>query len=205
MKRKLQAFGLGILAAAAATSGSIYGQPNPAEHNAPDRAFVTDAINAGDAEITQARAQLSSRDPQVVLYARLMITDHVAANTHLGQLAEQKGIPYPKTNLNVTEQGNTSQNMSADQPSNTTTPVLSARDYMQKEVAEHQKTVALFQSEAQNGVDRDIKVFVGSTLPTLQAHLQMAEEYLAGRPMTMPSPAAPALNNTQPASPSPWR
>ncbi|MBV8689637.1 MAG: DUF4142 domain-containing protein [Candidatus Eremiobacteraeota bacterium] len=203
MNRKLQAFGLGVVLAAAATAGGLHAQPNPAEHNEPDRAFVTDAINAGDLEIAQARAQLSSRDPQVVLFARLMITDHVAANTHLGQLAEQKGIPYPKTNLNVTEQGNTSQNTTPDQPSNTTTPVLSARGYMQKEVADHQKTIALFQSEAQNGVDRDIKVFVGSTLPTLQAHLQMAQDYLAGRPMTMPSPAAPALNNAQPATPTP--
>ncbi|MBV8363557.1 MAG: DUF4142 domain-containing protein [Candidatus Eremiobacteraeota bacterium] len=203
MNRKLQAFSLGIVLAAGATAAGLHAQPNPAEHNDADRAFVTDAINAGDMEIAQARAELSNGDPRIVQYARLMITDHVAANTHLGQLAELKGIPYPKTNLNVTETGNTSQNTTPDQASSTTTPVLSAGAYMQKEVTDHQNTIALFQKQAQNGVDRDIKVFVGNTLPTLQAHLQMAQDYLAGRPMTMPSPVPPALNNAQPATPTP--
>jgi len=203
MYKKTQAFALGLLLATAATAGGIHAQQNPAEHNQPDRDFVTNAINAGDAEITEARTQLTSSDPQVVLFARQMITDHVAANTHLGQLAEQKGIPYPKVNLNVTEQGNTSGNTTPDEASSTNTPVLSAHAYMQKEVTDHHATIALFQDEGRNGVDRDIKVFVGSTLPTLQAHLQMAEDYLAGRPMTIPSPAPGALNNAQPATPSP--
>ncbi|MBV9149309.1 MAG: DUF4142 domain-containing protein [Candidatus Eremiobacteraeota bacterium] len=203
MTHKIKAFALGVLLASAATAGGILAQPNPAEHNQPDRDFVSNAITAGDNEITQARAQLSSHDPQVVLFARQMITDHLAANTHLGQLAEQKGIPYPKVNLNVTSPGNTDMNTSPDQASNTTTAVLAPRDYMQKEVTDHQTTIALFQDEAKNGVDRDIKVFVGSTLPLLQAHLQMAQDYLAGRPMSIPSPAAPSLNNSQSATPGP--
>ncbi len=203
MHKKMRAFALGIVVAAVATAGALRAQPNAAEHNQYDRDFVSNAITAGDQEIAQARAELSSRDPQIVLFARQMITDHVAANTHLGQLAEQKGIPYPKSNLNVTSQGNTDMNTSPDQPGSTNTPVLDARAYMQKEVTDHQNAIALFQNEAKDGVDKDIKVFVGSTLPLLQAHLQMAQDYLAGRPMTLPSPAAPALNNPQPATPGP--
>ncbi|MBV8726633.1 MAG: DUF4142 domain-containing protein [Candidatus Eremiobacteraeota bacterium] len=202
MHKKLKAFALGVLLAAAATAGGLHAQPNPAEHNDYDRDFIPKAITAGDDEVALARTQLTSRDPQVVLFARQMITDHIAANTHLGQLAEQKGIPYPKVNLNVTSQGNQDMNTAPDESSNTTTPVLSPRDYMQKEVTDHESAIALFQDEAKNGVDRDIKVFVGSTLQALQAHLQMAQDYLAGRPMTIPSPA-PALNNSQPATPGP--
>jgi len=203
MQNKIKAFALGIFVAAAATAGGLMAQPNAAEHTQSDRDFVSNAINSGDQEIAQARAELSSGDPQIVLYARQMITDHVAANTHLGQLAEQKGIPYPKTNLNVTSQGNTDMNTTPDQPSSTNTAVLDARTYMQKEVTDHEASIKLFQDEAKDGTDRDIKVFVGSTLPLLQAHLQMAQDYLAGRPMTLPSPAAPSLNNPQPATPSP--
>ncbi len=201
IKTALRAIGIAILLTALARVG--YAATGAAEHTSADRDFVMKAMVAGDAEIAQARAQLSSHDATIRAFARRMILDHVAANTHLAQLAEQKGIPYPHVNVNVTsEPGNVKPNTAT----RTTQPMaraLSPRAYMQKEVSDHQAAIALFKTEARNGTDRDIEVFVGNTIPLLQGHLKMAQDYLAGRRIVMPPLAAPSENNPQGATPSP--
>jgi len=175
-----------------------------AEHTRADRDFVMKATQAGDAELAAARAQLSSRDATIRAYARRMIVDHTAANTELGQLAEQKGIPYSHANVSVSSQpGNPQGSTTTRATGGATSRAMSSRAYMQKEVRDHQAVIALFKGEAHNGTDRDIEVFVGNTLQTLQGHLKMAQDYLAGRHITMPPLAPPAENNMQPIKPSP--
>ena len=195
--------GVAIFVAFAASSSALYAQPNSAEHTSTDREFVMKAMTAGDAEIAQARAQLSIHDATVRAYARRMVLDHVAANTHLAQLAEQKGIPYPHVNVNVTsEPGNVKPNTTTRSSAPTGHP-MSARAYMQMQVRDHERMIALFKTEAKGGTDRDIEVFVGNTLPLLYGHLKMAQDYLAGRRVTMPPLAPPSENNPQSATPSP--
>jgi putative membrane protein len=50
------------------------------------------------------------------------------------------------------------------------------RAYMQDMVKDHEEDVAEFQREANNGSDPDVKAFAGKTLPTLQSHLQSAQD-----------------------------
>ncbi|MBV9149310.1 MAG: DUF4142 domain-containing protein [Candidatus Eremiobacteraeota bacterium] len=196
--------GVAIVVAFAASSSAFLAQANTSEYTSADRDFVMKAMTAGDAEIAQARAQLSTHDATVRAFARRMILDHVAANTHLAQLAEQKGIPYPHVNVNVTSEPGNAKPNTATRASTPTGRAMSARAYMQREVSEHQVAIALFKTEAKSGTDRDIEVFVGNTLPLLQGHLKMAQDYLAGRRVTMPPLAPPSENNPQPAkSPQP--
>lgn len=46
---------------------------------------------------------------------------------------------------------------------------------MQSEVADHKKTIAEFQKEAQSGSDPALKAFAQQSIPVLQKHLQTAE------------------------------
>jgi putative membrane protein len=50
------------------------------------------------------------------------------------------------------------------------------RAYMQDMVRDHQEDVAEFKKESENGGDQDLKGFAAKTLPTLQQHLQMAQD-----------------------------
>jgi putative membrane protein len=49
------------------------------------------------------------------------------------------------------------------------------REYMKTMVSDHKKDVSDFKSEASKAKDPDVKQFAGSTLPTLQEHLQLAQ------------------------------
>ena len=46
---------------------------------------------------------------------------------------------------------------------------------MKMMVADHKKTVSLFEKEAKSGKDPELKQFAATLLPDLQKHLQMAE------------------------------
>ena len=49
------------------------------------------------------------------------------------------------------------------------------RQYIDGAVTDHQKTVKLFQDEAQNGQDAQLKTYAKAMLPALQAHLEEAQ------------------------------
>ncbi|MBV9402543.1 MAG: DUF4142 domain-containing protein [Candidatus Eremiobacteraeota bacterium] len=201
--QRTAAFALSLTFALAAAS-AVMAQPAAREHTQADRDFVMKAMQTGDAEIAEARAELKSKDATVRAFARRMILDHTAANTQLAQLAEQKGIPYPHTNVNVTsEAGNAKPNTATHATGGYVAGALSPRAYMQKEVIDHQAAIALFKAGAKSGSDNDIRVFIGNSLPMLEGHLKMAQDYLAGRRVVMPPLAPSSENNMQAATPSP--
>ena len=49
-------------------------------------------------------------------------------------------------------------------------------EYMKEMVSDHKKDVKEFQSAAKSAADPEIKNFASSTLPTLQQHLDMAQQ-----------------------------
>jgi putative membrane protein len=50
------------------------------------------------------------------------------------------------------------------------------RAYMRDMVKDHKKAVAMFESEAKNGQDPQLKEFAAKCLPTQKEHLRLAEE-----------------------------
>jgi putative membrane protein len=50
------------------------------------------------------------------------------------------------------------------------------RAYINAMVKDHIEDVAEFRKESQTGQDVDIKAFAAKTLPTLQHHLEMAQD-----------------------------
>jgi putative membrane protein len=128
--------------------------------------FMSEAAAGGIAEIELSTlAKSKAQDAEVKKFAQQMIQDHSNANTELKQLAGKKNITLP-TELDPMHKGRKEKLAS-----------LSGADfdseYVQTMVADHEKSVALFQSQANGGTDAEAKAFAAKTLPKLQMHLEM--------------------------------
>lgn len=133
-----------------------------------DRQFASQAAEAGLAEVQmgQLAVERASND-EVKEYAQEMIQEHTQANNELKQLAAQKGITLPQTlnQQHQTAKANLS-NLSGE---------AFDRAYMDLMKQDHAKVVSLFQQQANQGQDLDLKNWAAKTLPNLQEHNQMAQ------------------------------
>ena len=153
-----------------ATAGSVGAVPGSL--STEDRSFVAEAARGGLDEVQDAQlAEQKATSTDVKQFASLMITDHTQANQELIQIARSQGLSLPKTP------------MQAEQRSLEEMQKLSGasfdRQYVKEQVRDHQKTVALFQKEADSGQDPQLKAFAQKYLPKLQQHLQMAQSLAA--------------------------
>ena len=134
-----------------------------------DRTFVSKAAQGGMAEVELGRlATERASNEKVKHFGQQMVDDHSKANEELKNVASNKGTQLPT---------------SMDAQSQATLKHLSNlhgaafdRAYIDDMVKDHQKDVADFQREAEHGTDPDVKAFAAKTLPTLQHHLQMAQD-----------------------------
>ncbi len=144
-----------------------------------DAAFMDQAGRAGIEEVTfgqLARTQASRASTRD--FALRMIDQHTKVNQELTQLATRKQIT-PTTSMDTAHQD------MYDQLQKLHGRAFD-RAYLNGQVADHQTVIELFQNEAVNGTDADVKAFAARTLPQLKMHLQMAEK-LGGK---APAPAA---------------
>lgn len=138
--------------------------------NALDADFAMMAAMGGMAEVEWGKlAADKSTNKNVRNYAKKMVKDHTKANKNLMKVASKKNMTLPTT-------------MSAEQMQvmNSLQAASGAefdRIYVQMSgVDAHQKMAALFQNQVGNGTDTELKEFAAKTLPTVQMHLQMAQE-----------------------------
>lgn len=183
----------------AATSGSASNTSRGASDAKlahADRKFIENAAEGGLAEVQLGQlAAQKAQSPEVKQFGQKMVDDHSKANDQLKQIASSKGVDLP-TDLK-----------SADKREHDRLSKLNGadfdREYMKHMVSDHKKDVSEFEKEAKSGKDADVKSFASSTLPTLQQHLQLAQQAdaavrTAGRSgSTMPT-SAPAAG--QPGS-----
>jgi len=159
--------------------------------SAVDQQFVTAAVRANDQEIDEAQAELNGNgNPAVKMYAQRIIDDHSTANSQLGAIAQSLNLSFPKSHIAVSEP-----DASASAPPAATRPnpqsAMSAKSYMAQEVTEHQQAIALYENEAHNGSSSQLRTYAAQTLPTLQAHLTMAQQYVTTgnvTPVATPTP-----------------
>ena len=142
--------------------------PVHAEVSSSDRDFVAKAVEAGLAEIAEARVALkNSQRPDVQTFARRMIADHSKAHEQLKSIAKAAGIEVPAA------------------PSDQDLMRLKAMGalagsefdnaYIQDQVKAHVAAVELFTQESSQGQDAQLKSFAAATLPTLKEHDTMAK------------------------------
>ena len=136
--------------------------------SAADKRFMTEAAQGGMEEVELGKlAAANGADADVKTFGQRMVDDHTKANDQLKQVAQSKGVTLP---TEVTK----SQRNEINKLSKMTGASFD-KAYMKMMVKDHKKDVAEFQKESKSAKDTDVKSFAGTTLPTLEEHLQMAE------------------------------
>jgi putative membrane protein len=132
-----------------------------------DAEFVDKAGLAGKSEVDAGRLALErSTSPDVRTFAKRMVADHGKANDQLRALGARKGVPVQAARI--------------VDPDVEALRGKSGHDFDVAYVAAagpapHRQAVQLFEDEARNGHDPDLRAFAKTTLPTLRHHLAMAQ------------------------------
>jgi len=131
--------------------------------------FVTVAASAGMAEVKlgQLAVERASSD-DVKKFGQHMVDDHTKANKELMTIIEKQKITVSKD---------------IDRKHQTAIDELSKlkgaefdRAYMAQMVKDHEEAVKLFEGQAREGQDAELKAFAAKTLPTIKMHLEMARK-----------------------------
>ena len=141
-----------------------------AKANAPvdDKDFVTKAVSDGQAEVKLGElAQKNAASDRVKAFGARMVKDHTMANEQLTAAAKNQRIGVvaglDKEHREHFDMLSKLQGQDFD------------REYMKMMKKDHTKAVAMFEAEAKNSTDPDLKKFAETTLPTLREHLTEAK------------------------------
>jgi putative membrane protein len=161
MATMAQTGSIGVAAASAAT-----------HLNAEDQHFINTAAAAGLSEVQEGRMAQSKGGPEVQKIGARMVADHTKANQQLTSLAQSKGatVPDSVTNLQAAQAAHLQE----------TSGSSFDRLYLRDQKRAHEQAISLFETEAQNGKDPNLKNFAATTLPTLKEHLHMIEAAQTG-------------------------
>jgi putative membrane protein len=153
---------------AGAASSSTASSSTSASANA-DQDFISNAAKGNRAEVTLGKmVESKTNNPSVRQFAQQMVKDHTTALNELTQLAQSKNITLPE---GLPDDATAMQSKLSSASGKTLD-----KDYMDGMVDDHKKDVSEFQDASQNAKDPDVKQWAAKTLPTLQAHLQKAEQ-----------------------------
>ncbi len=134
-----------------------------------DKAFLKKAAIGDTAEVQLGQmAEQKASDLKVKAFGQRMVKDHSQNDDLLKSLAQEQHIALP-TELDPEHQ-NAKDALSKKSGSQFD------QDYMRLMLHEHQKTVAMFKHEAQTSQDQTVKTFAQQSLPTLESHLQEAQQ-----------------------------
>lgn len=121
------------------------------------------------AEVEHGRLAAKNASPDDVRqFGQRMVDDHTKANNELKPLAAKKGVTLP-AELDPKHKA------MQDKLSKLKGAELD-RAYMSHMVSAHEQAVALFQKQAKDGKDAELRGFAAKTLPLLQQHLKMARD-----------------------------
>jgi len=129
-----------------------------------DRGFVAKAAVGGLAEVQLGElAQRNGASSQVKQFGAQMVRDHGKANEELKGIASAKAIQPPaQLDAKHAELSARLQKLSGAEFD---------REYVRAMLDAHKADVALFERQAANGRDAELKAFAQKTLPTLRQHL----------------------------------
>ena len=169
-----------------ATTGGPNAQAGAGQMSDADRQFMMTAAKDGMKEVHmgQMAAQQGQSDT-VKKLGQQIAADHTKANQQLMAIAAKKGV---KPDTRATEHGMSKRDMkNFDQA------------WIGMMINDHQKDIGLYQRQAQNGADPDLKAYARKTLPVLQKHLKLvqAAQKKMGSGATNPGGTAPAAGATK--------
>jgi putative membrane protein len=138
-----------------------------------DQKFAVDAAAGGMMEVEAGQLATTKATNQALKdHGKMMVTDHTKANEQLMQIATQKGISLPKA-------------LPADHKQHrdklaSTSGAGFDQLYVQQMIKDHEKTIALFEKQAKNGKDAELRAFAEQTLPKLRQHLEHTRSLASG-------------------------
>ncbi len=138
-----------------------------------DSLFIRQAAIGGKAEVELGNLALAtSTNSSVKDFATMMVADHTKSNEELMAMAKSKSFTLPDS-LDAEHKA------IADNLRSLTGSAFD-KAYIAAMVDGHQKMLALLQSEAQSGVDVNLKDYATKTAPVVQTHLEQAQKIQAG-------------------------
>ena len=152
---------LALTVASFSVAGLALAQESPASKSSSlsskDKTFMHKAAKGGMMEVAMGRlAEQKGQSEDVKSFGKRMVTDHSKANDELKSIAEKKGVK-----------------LASKEPSEKWS---SDKAYMDMMVKDHEKDLAEFQEEANNGSDPDVKKFADDTAKMVQEHLDLAKQ-----------------------------
>jgi putative membrane protein len=150
-------------------AGGVFAAPqHGARLSATDKKFVKEAAQGGMAEVALGHLAIKkASSPTVKQFGERMVNDHTKANDDLKQVAAKEGFTLP------TGVGQKNQQV-YDRLSRLSGAAFD-KTYMSTMVKGHEQVGAAFRHEAKYGQNPAIKAFASRTLPTVEHHLQMAQ------------------------------
>jgi putative membrane protein len=134
-----------------------------------DQKFVRMAFLGGMMEVKMGQIAVDqASNPTVRKFAKRLVDGHSRANKELMSIIEKRGLAGPQ---GIDSQHHDLLNKFARMRGGDFDS-----QFMNHMVKHHEKNIALFEKEAQDGQDPDLKAFAAKTLPTLKEHLQMAKQ-----------------------------
>jgi putative membrane protein len=133
-----------------------------------DAAFLREAASIGLAQIEGANVALDkATDPEVMTFAREMLTDHERSSEELRALAERNGLDLP-----TESQGRWHREIE-------TLKGRSGPDfdkaYAKAAVKAHEEAITLYKRAARRGDDEEVRGLAETALEKLENHLDMAQ------------------------------
>lgn len=140
-----------------------------------DRAFAAEAAAGSLGEIEAGRyVAARTGDAAVKDYAQQLERDHVAANDELQRIAGGKGVSLP-----AAPEGDPAARLERlkSQP-----PAALEREFVQSfGIDVHNRAIELFERQAKEGQDPELRAYAERTLPRLREHLGMAQQLQGGK------------------------
>lgn len=140
----------------------------PTDSQEESSEFLVSAAASGLAEVEAGKVgEQKATQSSVKEYAAMMVKDHSAANDEVKALAQQLNVTLPAGPKNEDQDrlNNVAKKEAKDFD----------KDFMDMMIKDHKKAIDLFKDASDDNVHPDVKSFINSTLPKLQAHLDAAE------------------------------
>jgi len=134
-----------------------------------DNDFLVKAATANNAEIEVGKlAERRASSNEVKDYANMLVKDHKTANDKLGGLIKTRKVGVVAGFEKETrDEINRLSNLNGKDFD---------RAFLDHMIQDHKKAISIFENQAKNGKEEDIRAYAKEMLPDLQKHLKKAEE-----------------------------
>lgn len=138
-----------------------------------DREFFNKAAQGGLMEVEAAKlAKDRASSADVKSLAETLERDHSAGNQKLMQIAQEKGLEAPKLDSKHQKELDKLSKLKGEEFDKAFLQRVGMKD--------HKEDIKLFEREAKDGNDAQLKAFAQEQLPTLRNHLAMIEKMHGG-------------------------